>query len=89
LKGKTPRNYDIVTDATPSEMRMILTQPDSGFKKPKPRCGDYASDERYAKLPASEHQEQDFYASRWDKTGKEIEMTAEINGEKFEDVNTR
>lgn len=84
LKGKTPRNYDIVTDATPSEIRMILTQPDSGFSETKPRCGDYASDERYAKLSAPGSKNKIFYASRWDKTGKEIEMTAEINGEKFE-----
>jgi len=84
LKGKTPRNYDIVTDATPSEMRMILVQPDAGFSETKPRCGDYASDERYAKLPAPGSKNKIFYASRWDKTGKELEMTAEINGEKFE-----
>lgn len=84
LKGKTPRNYDLVTDATPSEMRMIMVQPDAGFTETKPRCGDYASDERYAKLPAPGSKNKIFYASRWDKTGKEIEMTAEINGEKFE-----
>lgn len=84
LKGKTPRNYDIVTDATPSEIRMILVQPDAGFTETKPRSGDYASDERYAKLPAPGTKNKIFYASRWDKAGKELEMTAEINGEKFE-----
>lgn len=83
LKGKTPRNYDIVTDATPSEMRMVLTQPESGFTETKPREGDYASDERYAKLPAPGTKNKIFYASRWDKQGKELEITAEINGEQF------
>lgn len=84
LKGKTPNNYDIVTDATPSEIRMILSQPEAGFTEAKPRTGNYSSDERYAKLPAAGSKNKIFYASRWDKTGKELEMTAEINGEKFE-----
>lgn len=84
LKGKTPRNYDLVTDATPSEMRMILGGEDSGFTESKPREGDFASDERYAKLPAPGTKNKVFYASRWDKQGKELEITAEINGEKFE-----
>jgi tRNA nucleotidyltransferase/poly(A) polymerase len=83
LKGKTPRNYDIVTDATPSEMRMILTQPEAQFTETKPREGDYASDERYAHLPSPGHKNKIFYASRWDKQGKELEITAEINGEQF------
>lgn len=83
LKGKTPRNYDLVTDATPSEMRMILTQPDTQFTETKPREGDYASDERYAKLPAPGTKNKIFYASRWDKQGKELEVTSEINGEQF------
>lgn len=81
LKGKTPRNYDLVTDATPSEMRMILTQPDAGFTETKPRSGD---NEKYAKLPSPGAKNKIFYASRWDKAGKEIEMTVEVNGEKFE-----
>jgi tRNA nucleotidyltransferase/poly(A) polymerase len=84
LKGKTPNNYDIVTDATPSEIRMILSQPEAGFTEVKPRTGNYASDERYAKLSGAGSKNKIFYASRWDKTGKELEMTAEINGEKFE-----
>lgn len=83
LKGKTPNNYDIVTDATPSEMRMILTQPESGFTEAKPRNGECASDERYSKLPPPGHKNKVFYASRWDKQGKELEITAEINGEQF------
>ena len=83
LKGKTPRNYDLVTDATPSEMRMILTQPETQFTETKPREGDYASDERYAKLPSPGTKNKVFYASRWDKQGKELEVTAEINGEQF------
>lgn len=84
LKGKTPRNYDLVTDATPSEMRMILTQPEADFTETKPRDGDFANDERYANLPAPGKKNKVFYASRWDKQGKELEITAEINGEQFQ-----
>lgn len=83
LKGKTPRNYDLVTEATPSEMRMIMTQGEAGFVEVKPQEGDYASDERYAKLPAAGSKSKAFYVSRWDKQGKEMEITAVINGEKF------
>lgn len=83
LKGKTPRNYDLVTDATPSEIRMILTQPESGFTETKPREGDFGDDERYAKSPAAGRKNKAFYASRWDKQGKELEITVEINGEQF------
>lgn len=83
LKGKTPRNYDIVTDATPSEMRMILTQPETGFTETKPKEETCAKDERYAKLPNAGTKNKIFYASRWDKQGKELEITVEINGEQF------
>lgn len=78
LKGKTPNNYDLVTDATPSEIRMILKE--SKFTETRPREG---SDKKYAKLPSPGIKNKIFYASRWDKEGKELEMTAEINGEKF------
>lgn len=80
LKGKTPRNYDIVTDATPSEIRMILTQPNSGFTEVKPKDNNEG---RYAKLPIPGSKNKVFYASRWDKQGKELEITVEINKEQF------
>ena len=81
LKGKTPRNYDLVTDATPSEIRMILTQKENGFTETKPP--EQEDNEKYSKLPSSGKKNKVFYASRWDKQGKELEITAEINGEKF------
>jgi tRNA nucleotidyltransferase/poly(A) polymerase len=84
LKGKTPRNYDLVTDATTSEIRMILGNDENDFTETKPRESGYASDVRYAKLPNPGTKNKVFYASRWDKQGKELEMTIEINGEKFE-----
>lgn len=84
LKGKTPSGYDLVTDATTSEIRMILTQPESKFTETKPRSGDNANDSRYANLPSAGTKNKIFYASRWDKQGKEIEFTVEVNGEKFD-----
>jgi len=84
LKSKTPRNYDLVTDATLSEIRMILGNDENGFTETKPRKVDHSSDERYAKLPAPGTKNKIFYASRWDKQGKELEVTVEVNGEKFE-----
>ena len=84
LKGKTPRNYDLVTDATPSEMRMILANPEHGFTEARPRDPEMAQDERYSNLPPAGSKNKIFYPSRWDMQGKELEFTVEINGEKFD-----
>ena len=81
LKGKTPRNYDLVTDATISEVRMILDQSEEGFSEVKPK--NLPEEKRYTKLPTSTNKKP-FYVSRWDKQGKELEITVEINGEEFE-----
>jgi hypothetical protein len=83
LKGKTPNGYDLVTDATPSEVRMILTNSEPAFQEVKPKDGEMGQDERYADLPSG-GKKRCFYASRWDGQGKEIQITVEINGETFE-----
>ena len=83
LKGKTPKGYDLVTDATPSEIRMILSNCEQPFTEIKPKDGEMSSDDRYADLPSG-NKRRSFHASRWDGQGKEIEITVEINGEKFE-----
>jgi len=82
LKGKTPKNYDLVTDATPSEIRMILTQSEAGFVEIKPKNQEHESNSRYDKLP-NNGRNKVFYASHWDKSGKELEFTVQINGEEF------
>lgn len=82
LKGKTPRNYDLVTDATVSEIRMILDQSEEEFSEVKPKSEKHKEDERYKNLPVSARGKK-FYVSRWDKKGKELEVTIEINGEEF------
>lgn len=81
LKGKTPKGYDLVTDATPSEIRMILNQPEAGFTETKPEKKQ--DDKKYADLPPAGSKSKIFYASRWDKQGKELEFTVEVKGEKF------
>lgn len=83
LMGKTPRNYNLVTDATASEIRMILKHPDNDFSEVKPYDKDLSSDERYRSLPSASSRNKMFYASRWDDSGKEKEFTVNINGENF------
>jgi hypothetical protein len=77
LLGKTPRNYDLVTDATPSEIRMILSH--AGFKEVKPQSDMH----KYDRLASSVGKGKIFYASRWDKKGKEMEIVAIVNGQPF------
>lgn len=67
LKGKTPRNYDLVTDATMSEIRMILLN--YGFEEAK--NSDQPKTNKY------------FYVSRYGKNGEEVEFLVVINGEDF------
>ena len=78
LIGKTPKNYNLVTDATPSETRMILKH--AGFKEVKPQ----SEKNRYEKLPNDTEKSKIFYASRWDKRGKEMEVVAVVNGQPFQ-----
>ena len=78
LLGKTPKNYDLVTDATPSEIRLILSQ--NGFTEVKPQKNVV----KYGSLPIHGRKNKIFYASRWDSKGKEMALTAEVNGQPFE-----
>jgi tRNA nucleotidyltransferase/poly(A) polymerase len=84
LVGKTPRNYDLVTDATPSEIEMILSKSDQGFTKVKPQIDFPPNKAReYQRLPDPVNKNKIFYPCRWDANGKELEICIEINGEKF------
>lgn len=84
LKGKTPKNYDLVTDATPSEVRLILTKAEDKFVEVKPKNPAKTNLKQYVNLPLAGGKNKIFYASRWDKSGKELEFTVEINRGKFE-----
>lgn len=83
LKGKTPRNYDLVADATISEIRMILSQSEENFTEVKPIDPDHKNDKNYDDLPVQSRNNKFFYASKWDKQGKELEITVKIKGEEF------
>lgn len=82
LKGKTPKDYNLVTDATPSEIRIILKKSEDGFKEVKPRDSKKVNDKKYKNLPQNSGYKE-FYACRWDNLGKELEICVEINGESF------
>ena len=83
LKNKTPKNYNLVTNATASEIKLILKHPDNRFIEIAPQKPEKASLEKYNRLPEASEKNKMFYASRWDKGGKEIEFTIVINDEKF------
>lgn len=83
LKNKTPRNYNLVTNATASEIKMILKHPENRFAEIQPADKEKAKTEKYNRLPEATNKNKFFYASRWDKSGKEMEFTIVINGEKF------
>ena len=77
LLGKTPKNYDLVTDATASEIRMILKH--AGFEEVKGQIDD----EKYEELPNDSDKKKLFYVTRVDKKGKEIEFVASVKGQPY------
>ena len=83
LMGKTPRNYNLVTDATASEIRMILKHPENEYTELQPAAPDMAKESRYKGLPSASSRNKVFFATRWDKSGKEMEFTVRVNGEDF------
>lgn len=82
LSNMTFANYELVTDASPDEIKMILSLPFTKIKEVKPQTNDLEILSKYRKLPERFGDENCFYASRWDSHGTEIEITAVINGQK-------
>lgn len=82
LKNKAFYNYDCVTDASPDEIRKILLSPLNQLVEVKPDTHDIELLEKYKKLPDRGQRKKFFAASRWDKEGHEIELCAEIDGQK-------
>jgi tRNA nucleotidyltransferase/poly(A) polymerase len=79
LLGKTPKNYDLATDATPDEIRLILRA--AGFSETKPKN---TQDKRYQKYPETGSNRKTFSAGAWDRSGREFTVHAKVNGEQFE-----
>lgn len=83
LKNKTFSTYDCVTDASPDEIRLILTSKFAEIEEVKPDSEDIQIQEKYKKLPAKNNKKKIFYASRWDAQGNEMEFTVEVNDQKI------
>lgn len=84
LAGKTPKDYDLATDATPDEIRLILRH--AGFTEVRPQTGKHApkTDKRYDKHPENTNKNKLYYAKGWDRAGREFVMGAKVNGQEFE-----
>ncbi len=82
LSGKTPKDYDLVTDATPDEIRLILRS--AGFQETKPQGKQAQVDKRYEKHPEAGTKSKVYWAKGWDRSGREFVMGARVNGEEFE-----
>jgi hypothetical protein len=83
LANQPFHHYDLVTDASPDEIKKILKGPATRFKEVKPISHDLHMLDKYEDLPSSHSAKNYFYASRWDKAGTEIEVTAVVNGQKL------
>lgn len=83
LAGKTPKDYDLATDAGPDEIRLVLRA--AGFTEVKPQGGGGKnSPQKYEKHPEAGQKNKIFYAKGWDRGGKEFVFGARVNGEEFE-----
>jgi len=83
LRGKTPKDYDLATDATPDEIRLILRH--AGFTEVRPQTGKHApKDKRYDKHPEGASKAKTYYAKGWDRAGREFVMGVKIHGQEFE-----
>jgi len=83
LMDKTPRNYNLVTDATASEIRMILIHPENNYTELRPSNEEMSKNSKYRNLPEDSNKNKVFFATRWDKNGKEVEFIVRIKGEEL------
>jgi tRNA nucleotidyltransferase/poly(A) polymerase len=83
LIGKTPKDYDLATDAHPDEIRLILRS--AGFAEVQPQGSkNTPKDKKYDKHPEAGNKSKIFYAKGWDRGGREFVIGARVNGEEFE-----
>lgn len=82
LLGKKPKDFDLSTDATPDEIRLILAN--AGFKETAPQTGKHAPKKGYEALSDPGQKNKIFYAKGWDQGGREFVMGVKVNGEEFE-----
>ncbi len=82
LAGKVPKDYDLATEATPDEIRLILKH--AGFTETESQGGKH----KKTKIDFVDTKPQDknkvFYTKGWDQKGNEFVIGAKVNGEEFE-----
>ncbi len=83
LANQPFHHYDLVTDASPDETKKILKDSPAHFKEVKPKTHDLELLGKYKDLPESAGNKNYFYASRWDKSSIEIEVTAVVDRQKL------
>jgi len=86
LLGQTPNDYDLATDATMDEIRLILLHAD--FTEIAPQTATNGEEgepnQKYANLPKKSSGSKKFYVQGTDINGQEFVMGAKVNGETFE-----
>jgi len=83
-RGKTAQNYNLATDATPDEIRLILRN--AGFTeiRPEAKKGAPVDNKKFGKLPEGGTKNNVFWVDKQDRGGKEYGIKAKINGEVFD-----
>lgn len=81
ILGRTPEDYDVATDATPPEIRLILST--HGFTEVQGQGGKEKRDTD-RKLPEPGSKNQIFYAKGWDRGGKEFVFGVRVGGKEIE-----
>jgi len=87
LANKRPRDLDLVTDATPSEIRMILIA--NGFTEDAPKAKGKGKRAELKTPPGvSEDPHKRFYVSKYDKKGNELAFGIKVKGSKAMKLST-
>lgn len=79
LSNESFYNYTCVTNASPDEIKMILSQSEYDFQQVKPK-GDIGNVDKYKNLPEKVENKNIFYVSKIDESNNEMEVTASISG---------
>lgn len=84
LIGKTPKDFDLATDATPEEIELILKH--AGFVKVKSQAGknDPQENDDDRKLPDPGTKSKVYYNKGRDRSGRVFVIGARVNGKEFE-----
>lgn len=88
LVGKTPKDYDLATDATVDEIRLILSNYGFAEIAPKAKMGGKegydVAHEKYANLPQTSKNPYQFSIIGTDMNDQEMVVQVKINGQIFE-----